>query len=137
MSSSIAEELLLGVAVAGAAVAADADAEDAGAAALALGLEDAVEDGVLDAFEIASAEVGVRERVLRVHVLAAAAFEHQLHFDVRLAPLVKVKDRRAGAGVVAGVLAGDAVDAVLPQVAFLRGRRARPRWPISSNSSWS
>ena len=75
--------------------------------------------------QIASAEVGVRERVLRVHVLAAAALEHQLHFDVRLAPLMEVKDRRAGSGVVAGVLAGDAVDAVLPQVALLRRRAHR------------
>src|SRR5205814_10313015 len=67
-----AQELFLGAAVAAAAVAADADAEDAGTAALTLGLQDAVEDRILDAFEIAVAEVGVRERVLRVHVLAAA-----------------------------------------------------------------
>src|SRR6202011_3975818 len=90
-----AEELFLRESVAGAAVAADADAEDARAASLALGLENAVEDGVLNAFEVASAEVGVRQRILRVHVLAAAALQHQLHFDMRLAPLVEVKDRRA------------------------------------------
>ena len=83
-------------------------------------LEDAVEDRVLDTFEIASAEIRVRQRVLRVHVFAAAAFEHQLDLDVRLAPLMKVKDGRAGARVVAGVLAGDAVDAVLSQVPFFR-----------------
>src|SRR3954453_10821245 len=57
-----AQELFLCETVAGAAVAADADAEDSGAAALTLRLENAVENGVLDAFEIASAEVGVRER---------------------------------------------------------------------------
>src|ERR1051325_124138 len=56
--------------VTGAAVAADANAENAGAAALSLRLEDAVENGVLDSSEIASAEVGMRERILRVHVLA-------------------------------------------------------------------
>src|SRR5207248_700908 len=49
----LAEEQLLRVCVAGPAIAADADAEDPGAAALALSVEDAVEDGVLDAFQIA------------------------------------------------------------------------------------
>src|SRR6266540_4724824 len=55
------QELFLGAGVAAAAVAADADAEDAGAAALSLRLQDAVEDRVLDAIEIAVAEVGMRE----------------------------------------------------------------------------
>src|SRR3954452_8912134 len=38
---------------------------------------------------------------------------------------MKMKDGRTGAGVVACVLAGDAVDAVLPQIPFLRGRPHR------------
>src|SRR5438270_13854914 len=66
----LAEELFLRVRIAGSAVAADADAEDAGAAALALRVEDALEDGVLDALQIAAAELRIGERVLRVHVLA-------------------------------------------------------------------
>ena len=78
--------------VSGGAIAADADAEDSGTAALALCLEDAIEDRVLDALEIASAESRIGQRVLRVHVFAAAAFEHQLHFDMRLAPLMKMKN---------------------------------------------
>src|ERR1043165_2787405 len=117
-----AQELFFREAISAAAVTADADAEDAGAAALSLRVQHAVEDGVLDALEIAVAEVGGRERVLRVHVLAATALEHQLHLDVRLAPLVEVKRRRARPGVVAGVPAGDAVDAVLPQESLLRRR---------------
>src|SRR4029078_12584734 len=67
------QQLLFRESVAGAAISSDAATEDAGAAALPLCLEDAVEDRVLDAFEIASAEPRIGEAVLRVHVLAAAA----------------------------------------------------------------
>jgi hypothetical protein len=134
-----AQELFLRFAVSRAAIAADADAEDAGTAALALRVDDAIEDRVLDAAQIATAEVGMRERILRVHVLAAAALQHQLHFNVRLAPLMEVKDRRARPRVVAGVPAGHAVDAVLPQIPFLRrcsyrlGRRFFERELVISN----
>ena len=41
----------------------------------------------------------------RVGVLAAAALENQLDLDLVALPLVEVDDRRAGAEVVAGVLA--------------------------------
>ena len=40
---------------------------------------------VIDTFEVTPTEVGMGERVLRVHVLATAALEHELHFQVRLA----------------------------------------------------
>src|SRR5262249_22778411 len=120
----VAEELILGELVAGGAVAADADAEEAGAAALALRLPDGVENAAADALEVAVAALAAdrrRQRVLGAHVLAAAALEDQPHVHRVLAVLVPVEDRAAGAEVVAGVAAGDAVHGVLPQVA-LRGR---------------
>src|ERR1043165_1930660 len=47
-----------------------------------------------------------RQRVLRVHVFAAAPLEDQLDLDVLALPLLEVDDRRSGAEVGAGVLAG-------------------------------
>ena len=117
-----AEQLLLGVHVAGGAIAADADADGAGRAALALRLPDRVQDALAHAFERAVGAPEVRQlrgqRVLRVHVLAAAALENQLHLDlVVVLPLLEVDDRRARAEVVARVLAGERVDGVRPQLA--------------------
>ena len=61
-----------------------------------------------------------RQRVLRVRVLAAAALQDQLDLDVVALPLIEVDDRRARAEVVAGVLAGDRIDRVRPQLAAPR-----------------
>ena len=38
------------------------------------------------------------------------------HIDMRFTPRLKVEDRRAGAQVVAGILAGDRIDRILAQV---------------------
>ena len=119
-----AEQLLLGVRVAGRAIAADADADGARAAALALRVPHRVQDALPHAVEraIGAAEVRQldRQRVLRVGVLAAAALQNQLDLDVVALPLIEVDDRRAGAEVVAGVLAGDRIDRVRPQLAAPR-----------------
>jgi hypothetical protein len=59
-----------------------------------------------------------RQRVLRVHVLAAAALEHELDLDlVVVLPLLEVHDGRAGTEVVARVLARQRVHRVGPQLA--------------------
>ena len=120
------EELLLRLEIARRAIAADGDANGAGRAALALRLPDGVQDALADAVEraIGAAEMRQlgRQRVLRVHVLAAAALQDQPDLDlVVLLPLIEVKDRRAGPEVVAGVGAGDRVDRVGPQLAASRG----------------
>ena len=95
-----------------------------GAAALALRLPHRVEDALADAFERAIGAAEMIElggqRVLRVRVLAAAALQDQLHFDVVALPLIEVDDGRARPEVVAGVLAGDRVDGVGPQLAAPR-----------------
>ena len=119
-----AEQLLLRVQVARRAIAADADADRAGTAALALRVPDRVQDALPDAVEraIGAAEMRQfdRQRVLRVGVLAAAALENQLDLDVVALPLIEVDDRRAGSEVVAGVLAGDRVHRIGPQLAAPR-----------------
>ena len=116
-----AEQLLLRVLVAAGAVAADADADRARAAALALRLPDGVQDALAHALEVAVGAAEVRQfdrhRILRVAVLAAAALEQQPHLDVVAVPLLEVDDRRSGAEVVAGVLAGDGVHRVRPELA--------------------
>ena len=84
------EELLFGVQVAGRPIAADADTDGAGAASLALRLPDRVKDALAHAFERAIGAAEMREfggqRVLDVHVLAAAAFEHAASLRSRHAP---------------------------------------------------
>ena len=116
-----AEQLLLRVQVAGRAIAADAHADSARAAALALRVPHRVQNALANAVEraIGAAEMRKlnRQRVLRVCVFAAAAFENQLDFDLVAFPLVEVDDRGAGTEVVAGVLAGDRVDGIGPQLA--------------------
>src|SRR5215216_1916743 len=58
-----------------------------------------------------------RQRVLRVHVLAAAALQDQLDLDfVVVIPLLEVDDRCSRTDVVARVLAGDRVDGIGPQL---------------------
>ncbi len=102
------------------AIAADADTYGAGTAAFALRLPHGVQDALLHAVERAIRPSEMREldgqRILRVGVFAAAALENQLDLDVGLLPLIEVNDRRAGAEVVAGVLAGDGIDRVRPQL---------------------
>ncbi len=115
------EQLRLGVRVSRRAVAADADADGAGAASLALGLPDGVQDALAHALQIAVGPAQVRQldwhRVLRVAVLAPAAFQQQLHLDGLLLPLMEVNDGRTRAEVVSGVLAGDGIDRVRAQFA--------------------
>ena len=76
-----------------------------GAAALALRVPDRVKDALAHAFERAIGAAEVRQlggqRVLGVHVLAAAALEQQLHLDLVALPLIEMNDRRARAEVVA------------------------------------
>ena len=116
-----AEELFLRVQIAGRAVAADADADRAGRAAFALRLPHGVEDALLHAVEVAIGAAEMRKLdghgVLRVGVLAAAAFQDQLDLDLILVPLIEVNDGRARAEVVAGVLARDRVHRVRPELA--------------------
>ena len=80
------------------AVAADADADEACGAALALAL------GKRRAGCICGCRRGrgqrcpepsnsIRQAVLNIFVLAAAAFEDQLHFDIVVFPLLEVNDR--------------------------------------------
>src|SRR5947207_15981112 len=58
-----------------------------------------------------------RKRILRVGVLAAAAFQNQFDFDAVALPLIEVDDWRARTEVVAGVLSGDRVHGIGPQLA--------------------
>src|SRR5579884_1549837 len=107
-----AEKLLLGELVARRAIAADADAEEARATALALGVPHRIEDAGAHAVEIAVAALAAqcgRQRILSAHVLAATALEDKADVNSVLTVLMPVKDRTAGAEVVAGVLATDAV----------------------------
>ena len=117
----LAQQLLLGELVAGGPVAADADAEEAGAAALALGFQTASR---------MQARTPSRSRSQRLPPSVAGSEYWALMFsqppplrikadvDRVLAVLVPVEDGAAGAEVVAGVAAGDAIDGVLPQVAL-------------------
>ena len=84
------EQLFLRVQITRRAIAANADADRARTAALPLCLPDRVEDALANAFERAIGaaemiELG-RQRVLRVRVLAAAALQDQLDFDVGDSP---------------------------------------------------
>ena len=120
-----AKQLLLGVHVPRRAIAADADADRARAAPFALRLPHGVQDALADSLErsIGAAEMIElrRQRVLRVGVLAAAALEDQLDLDGRFFPLIEMDDRRARPEVVAGVLAGNRIDGVRPELAAPRG----------------
>src|SRR5690606_8236199 len=111
------------------AVAADGDADGAWAAALPLRLPDGVQDALADALEgpVRAAEAGKlrRQRVLDVHVLAAAALEDEANLELVLLPLPEVQDRRARPEVVAGVLAGQGVHRIGPELAAPGGLRHR------------
>ena len=61
-----------------------------------------------------------RQRVLRVRVLAAAAFQNQLDLDRVALPLIEMDDRRARSEVVARVHAGDRIDRIRAQLAASR-----------------
>ncbi|MNY00272.1 hypothetical protein D3C86_1327580 [compost metagenome] len=121
----LAQELVLGLLVARGAIAADGHADEAGRAALALGLVDRVHDALADAVQVTVglAQLGqlAGQRVLDVLVLAAAALEDQLDLDDVLLPLLEVDDRGAGAQVVTGVGAGQAVHRVGAQLAVVGG----------------
>ena len=120
-----AEKLVFGERVAVRAVAADADAQGARRAALSPApatrragctcarLRDA--SGFAHVLQIAG------QRILDVLVLAAAAFEDQLHFDLILVPLLEVNHRRFLAQIVAAVFAGERIDGIGPQLAAPRG----------------
>ena len=92
-SSSVRNSCVLGELVTVRAIAADADAEGARRAALSLRLPDGVQDALAHAFEIAVGAAQVFELagqgILDVLVLAAAAFEDQLHFDLVLVPTAR------------------------------------------------
>jgi hypothetical protein len=102
------------------AVASDAYAEGAGRAALALRLPHGMQNTFTNAFEIAIRTSEVFEfaghRILDVFVLATAAFQDQLYFDLVFFPLVEMNDRSFGAEVVAAVLSGERIDGVGPQL---------------------
>jgi hypothetical protein len=96
-----AEQLLLRLHVTRRAIAADRHPNRPRSAALALRVPHRVQDALPDPLEraIGAAEIRQfrRQRVLRVHVLAAAALQDQLHLDlVVVLPLVEVDDRGAG-----------------------------------------
>src|SRR5262249_35027829 len=118
------EELLLRVRIARRPIATDADADRAGTAAFALRVPDRMENALANALEISIGASEVRQldrqRVLRVGVLAAAAFENEFDLDLVPFPLIEVDDRRARPKVVAAVAAGDRVDRVRPQLAAAR-----------------
>ena len=61
--------------------------------------------------------------ILNVLVLAAAALEDQLDFDVIFFPLLEMNDRRFFAQIVAAVFSGQRIDGVGPQFAEPRGFR--------------
>ena len=120
-----AKQLLLRVHVPRRAIAADAHAHRSRAAPFALRLPHGVQHALADSLErsIGAAEMIElrRQRVLRIRVLAAAAFEDQLDLDGRFFPLIEMDDRRARPEVVAGVHAGNRIDRVWPELASLRG----------------
>src|SRR5690606_30256883 len=124
-----AEQLLLGFDVAAGAIPADGDADGARTTPLALRLPDGVEDALAHALEgsIRAPESGKlrRQRVLDVHVLAAAALEDEAHLELVLLPVLEVQDRRAGPEVVAGVLARQGVHRIGAELAATRGLRHR------------
>ena len=61
-----------------------------------------------------------RERVLRVRVFAAAAFENELDLDRVAFPLLEVNDWRARPEIVARVLSRDRINGVRPKFAAPR-----------------
>ena len=87
------------------AIAADADADRAWRTALALRVPHGVKNALSHAVERAIGPAQVRQfhgqRILRVGVLAAAAFQNQLDLDAVALPLIEMDDRRPGAEVVA------------------------------------
>src|SRR5262249_36980400 len=118
------QQLLLGEFVTGSPVAADAHAQKAGATAFALSLPDRVHDASEHAVQVAVRSLAVeryRHGILRAHVFATAAFENQPNVHAVLAMLVPVENRAAGAKVVAAIPLGDAIDRILPQIAFAGG----------------
>jgi hypothetical protein len=98
-----------------------------GRAALPLRLPDGMQDALAHAFQIA---VGAAQMIqsaghgiLNVLVLAAAALEDQLHFDLVVFPLLEMDDRGFLAQVVAAVLAGERIHGIGTQLAEPRGFR--------------
>src|SRR5262249_54693337 len=118
----VAQELLLGMFVAGGSVTANAHTQESWTTTLALSLPDGVEDATPDSLQVAITALAVErdgQRILRAHVLAAAALENQPDVHVILAMLVPVKHRTARAQVITGVPPRDAIDRVLPEVSLL------------------
>ena len=103
------------------AIAADADAQRARRAALSLRLPHRVQNAFAHAFQIAVGAAQMIESrgqgILDVLVLAAAALEDQLHFDLILLPLLEVDHRRLRAQIVAAVFAGERIDRIGTQLA--------------------
>ncbi len=105
------------------AIAADAHPHRARSAALSLRLPDRMENAFAHPFEIpirlAQVVELARHSVLNVLVLAAAAFENQLHFDLVLLPLLEVNHRRFLAQVGAAIFPGERIDRIRAQLAAL------------------
>ena len=90
-------------------------------AALSLRLPHGMQDALAHAFQVAVGAAQVIERaghgILNVLVLAAAALEDQLDFDLILFPLLEMNDRRFFAQVVAAVFSGERIHRIGPQFA--------------------
>ena len=111
------------------AIAADAHAERARRASLPLRLPHRMQKALADAFQIAVRAAQMfqirGQRILDVLVLAAAALQDQLHFDLILLPLLEVDHRSFGAQIVAAVLAGERIHRIRAQLAALGRLRHR------------
>ena len=123
----LAEQDFLGCVVGGAAVAADGHAQDARRAALALGLVDRIQHHLAHPGQVApGAQAAIGQGILRAHVLAAAALEHQLDGQGIAFHFFEVDGgEMLAAQVVAAVLVGERVDRVGAQVGLLGGLRPR------------
>ena len=103
-----AEKLLFGVDITAAPVGAEGHTEDARRAALALRLIDRVQQHLAHPFQVApGAELGIRQLVLRAHVLAPAPLEQQIDAQQVPLPLAKVKRGKPLAQIVAAVAPGE------------------------------
>src|SRR4029079_9835260 len=126
-----AEQLLLRVEIPGRAITTHAHADGAGTAALPLRLPHGVQNALADPFEgsVSAPEMleRRRQRVLRIHVLAAAALQEQPYLDRVPLPLFEVYDGGTRAEVVPRFGAGDGIDRIGAQLAlFRRGRHGFP-----------
>src|SRR5215813_607602 len=120
----MAQQLSLRKVIARRTIPANSHAEKARAAALPLSFPHRIEDAGADAFQIAVGAFTLnlhRQAVLRTHVFATTALQNEPDVDVTVPRGFPMKHRTARAEVISGVMAGDAVDRILSQIAFLSG----------------